>query len=248
MDVLCVIAYKFAPVADAFTLYYSNAVISLIFESIAFRRWPQRLHILAVAMTIIGIVIVSRPPILFGHITDGSKIGANGNSSSEKDVENESSGHTRFLGCSLAIAAAVTTSVWMTFSRRIEQMNVAFVTFLQSLVPVIGYGLMFKMITKEEFCISGNLVALSLLCLNYCLNLPMLNVCLTLEPSYIVTSVRCLATVTSYAIQIASGSRPPWYTFLGASLIASSVLIVSYTKWKDSTQTEVHLHMTDNNQ
>ena len=57
-------------------------------------------------MTIIGIVIVSRPPILFGHITDGSKIGANGNSSSEKDVENESSGHTRFLGCSLAIAAA----------------------------------------------------------------------------------------------------------------------------------------------
>ena len=40
--VLSLSAYKFAPVADAFTLYYSNAVFSLVLESFAFRVYPQK--------------------------------------------------------------------------------------------------------------------------------------------------------------------------------------------------------------
>ncbi|XP_063718065.1 uncharacterized protein LOC134845126 isoform X2 [Symsagittifera roscoffensis] len=181
--VLSLSAYKFAPVADAFTLYYSNAVFSLVLESFAFRVYPQKLHILAIFLTLLGIITVSQPPFIFNHFQSDSAESA--------ESQNDTLVDTRFLGCVLAVAAAITTSVWMLFLRRIENLNITFITFLQALVPVLGYNVFGAFASnKETFCIKGNLFAMSLLCINYCVNLPLLNLCLKLEPSYIVTSVR----------------------------------------------------------
>ena len=107
-----------------------------------------RLHILAIFLTLLGIITVSQPPFIFNHFQSDSAESA--------ESQNDTLVDTRFLGCVLAVAAAITTSVWMLFLRRIENLNITFITFLQALVPVLGYNVFGAFASnKETFCIKG---------------------------------------------------------------------------------------------
>ena len=115
-------------------------------------------------LAIFGIITVSQPPFVIDYISSlvTSSDSAKSLETAASDLDDKAKEAAakddeyprRFFGCILAILAAVTTSVWMAFFRRIKKANVFFITFLQALAPVMAYVVYFNA-AGTSFCITG---------------------------------------------------------------------------------------------
>lgn len=89
------LAVRYSELSDVITIAYTRVIWTIIFSSIAYREKPAMVTLLALPMTLSGVVLVTQPPFLFR---------------SRAEV-NEKSDGLRYLGFIFACCSAITSSI-----------------------------------------------------------------------------------------------------------------------------------------
>lgn len=204
-------AVKLMPLADASVIVFSVPVVVAVFARIFLKEPCGLFHYFTLFLTMIGVIMITRPPFLFGH----------------------SSKHYNFLGPLAALSSTVFGAIVYILLRLLKNLHYS--------VILVCFGIYTILQSSTMSWISGNLcwpkcgserllvVALGVLSFSGQL---FLTIAAQLEEAGLVAIARTVDVVFAFMWQIIFfGEIPNVFSILGAILVVTSVILIGLRKW-----------------
>jgi len=203
------------PLADASTIHFASPVFVAIFAYFMLKEPLTLLQGITGIITLIGVVIISKPEFIFG-------------SESEKIYEN------RLLGSILSAVGALSAAFSMICLRKLKTTPASVVVMWYSATVIVS-GFVILVILDELVWPTGRwtwplLVAIGLCGIG---DQYFLTIALQHESAGPVSVTRTFNIVLSFVWEVALLSEIiEWTSVMGACLVSSCVIVLALVKWK----------------
>lgn len=251
---LLYMSMRFIPLADASTIIYSSPIYTTILACIFLKESCSIIHIVAIIISMVGALIVSRPTFMFPRYADA----ANATSSvgvaidySNYEFKNSTTPDgeviDRTIGIPMAFGAAMGTTLVMIMMRRMPETPSAVIVNAYS-VTIFVCGIIYLVIVNYLFhdssFASGIIVPVNsidyawLFCNGICGVLSQIayTASLKIEEAGVVSLARTFQIVCAFTFQaiLLKSEKIYWTSILGAILIVLSVSACAIKKIIDS--------------
>lgn len=235
-------SYRLLPLADASTIVFSAPVYTSFFAWIILKETCAFIHIINIVITIIGVLLVSKPSFLFP-----TPVGVYANETltfnSNQTLIEEPDNHARVTGSLIALSAAICASLVFINIRKMPKTSAPVVINAFSVIAIIC-GAIYELIMSnffpnsmfasgiglpetpsEYFWLLGNGVCGILGQLT-------LTVSLKLEEAGLVSLARTIEIVCAFIFQsvFLRDEKIDWTSYLGAVLVIIAVCISAINK------------------
>lgn len=204
-------AVKLMPLADASVIVFSVPVVVAVFARIFLKEPCGLFHYFTLFLTMIGVIMITRPPFLFG----------------------QSSKHYNFLGPLAALSSTVFGAIVYILLRLLKNLHYSVIlvcfgvyTILQSTtMSWISGSLCWPKCGSERFLV----ISLGVLSFS---GQMFLTLAAQLEEAGLVAIARTVDVVFAFMWQIIFfGEIPNVFSILGAILVVTSVILIGLRKW-----------------
>ncbi|XP_076343644.1 solute carrier family 35 member G1-like [Tachypleus tridentatus] len=221
-SVLMYNSLNFLPLGNATCLIMTESVLTTIFAYIILREKVHLMDLLAIALSMTGIILVCRPPFIF-------------------DNENNVNTSNQVIGSLMALGSSVFNALSQVITRKIMYIHYSVVIFQYSLLQIILLGI--YMFTRAENILSEcgttscYVLAIgitSFLCQYFIIN------ALFVEDAGCVSLIRSFQIVLAFIYQVVLlGEVVTLLSGLGAVFITSAVVIKACLKWYTENPTKI---------
>ncbi|GAB6026494.1 hypothetical protein CHUAL_012919 [Chamberlinius hualienensis] len=207
-------AFQHMPLADASVIVFSAPVFVTIFARIFLKEYCSPAHIVSIVITLIGVVLISRPPFLF-HVNDSSYSAPN------------------LLGSLYALAGTVCSANVYVLIRKLKSLHYAVIMATFATIGITMSQTTSLIVGKTCIpCPFEERVYLLILGLFSFLGQVLLTKSLQLEQAGPVSICRTADIVFAFVWQVIFlGEVPNVSSVIGAFLVTSSVLVMGVRKW-----------------
>jgi len=211
------------PLGDATTLRFTEPIFVGIFAFLILREPCGILQVFTSIITVVGVVIMGRPPFLFGD------------NSTTYDINS-------IIGISLALGSSLLASFISITMRKLQKTPPPITIFWFSLTGIL-YGLATtpifgKLIWPTQLRTWLLLAGLSFFVI---INQLFLTLSLKYEKANPVAIVRSSSIVLAFVYQITiMDEMAQWTSFLGAAIILGCVIVVGVAKWYEDSENSQH--------
>ncbi|CAF1019085.1 unnamed protein product [Adineta steineri] len=235
------IALDYAELSDVTTLFYTKVVWTVVFSIFIYRERPSISILVALPLTITGVVFVTRPSFLFS-------------SSSNSSVNN----NHRLIGLSLSIIGAITSSTnilvfkrLVSTSKNIKPSVITFQYCLAVFILLIINQLYRKFILDTgltiNYVISWRYILASVVCLTIIAVNLLVQKAMKRENPSIFTLLGSSDIIFALILQnIFTTKRSDLFTLLGSALVICSVVIIGLSKILNEQPSHQKVQLMDN--
>lgn len=211
-------AFRHMPLADASVIIFSTPVFVAIFARVFLKEQCSTFNVITIILTLIGVVLITRPPFLFGD---------------EENTERHGNKNYDIWGPVAAISSTLFGANVYILLRALKGLH-----FSVIMTNFGAFALVYTLIvctSIKALCWPGTgkdrwlVVVLGILSF---LGQILLTLSLQLEQAGPVAIARCADIVFAFIWQIAFfGETPTGFSLLGALLVVSSVILTALKKW-----------------
>lgn len=216
LSMCCVFtAFNMIPIGDATTIYFSSPVLVTVFAYFLLDEPFRFIQFATCVLTVVGVGFISKPEFLFGKQTDI---------------------HYPYMlfGQTLAIVAAITSSITLINLRRLKTTPAAVVVFWFAASIVFFGGIaLFLLGTYKPFDLT-DLLCTGLLCtigLMSVLEQYFLTLALQHEDATTISVTRSFNIVLAFLWEVVIfDGIVTWTSIVGAVLVSACILLLSFSK------------------
>lgn len=216
LSMCCVFtAFNMIPIGDATTIYFSSPVLVTVFAYFLLDEPFRFIQFATCVLTVVGVGFISKPEFLFGKQTDI---------------------HYPYMlfGQTLAIVAAITSSITLINLRRLKTTPAAVVVFWFAASIVFFGGIaLFLLGTYKPFDLT-DLLCTGLLCtigLMSVLEQYFLTLALQHEDATTISVTRSFNIVLAFLWEVVIFDEiVTWTSIVGAVLVSACILLLSFSK------------------
>lgn len=204
-------AIRHMPLADASVIVFSVPVVVAIFARIFLKEPCGLFHYFTLFLTMLGVLMITKPPFLFGHSTK----------------------HYNFLGPLAALSSTVFAAIVYILLRALKDLHFSVIMVCFATYSVLQTSTMAWATGNLCWpkCGSERLLVVSLGVLSFSGQM-LLTIAAQLEEAGLVAIARTVDVVFAFMWQIIFFDEiPNVFSILGALLVTSSVVLIGLRKW-----------------
>ena len=231
------LSYLYIPLPDLTTVRYTQVIWTALLAMLIFHERIAIPTILAIILTIIGVVCVAQPTFLFDSNSRMKNI-------NQTDISNEQSNKSsRFLGLILALACALSISGSIVLNKKllvlkIPQSILMFHFSLLNLVILILNQLRNRFILQiysHQTMFTGKYYIAASVALIQLFSSTITQKAIKLEHPSLISVVQSSDILFAIALQnLFTSEKSNWLILLGSTLVTTSIFLVGGHKlWKD---------------
>ncbi|XP_050435629.1 solute carrier family 35 member G1 [Adelges cooleyi] len=204
-------AFRLMPLADASAIVFSVPIVVAVFARIFLKEPCGLFHYFALFLTMIGVIMIARPPILF----------------------NESMEHYNFFGPLAAIVSTIFAAVVYILLRALKDVHFTVTMVCFASYSIIQTSSMAWALDKLSWpkCGTERVLFVTLGLCSFA-GQALLTLAAQLEEAGLVAIARSVDVVFAFAWQIIFFNEiPSLMSVIGAVLVTSSVVLIGLRKW-----------------
>ncbi|KAJ8038030.1 Solute carrier family 35 member G1 [Holothuria leucospilota] len=214
-------AVKYGTIGDTIAIQSNLPIPSSIFGCVFFMEYPRSWHVLLLVINAFGLILVSKPPFLFGSL--------------------EPAHESHFTGSVFALAAVLLTASFQAAARKLAYRNVHDSWLLLSqagFIGILGSCIALTMFGKwDKYTTWYNLIIMMFLGFMSFLTLLGTAKGLETESMFIIGILTTISIPLAYFYEILfAGSTPQWYTLTGALISVISTSLIYVTSFEDTDE------------
>jgi len=222
------------PLADASTVIFTSPVFVSLFACICLGELCTWFDVSMISLTVLGVVLVSKPSFGMLEVETVPGHGATGTNS-----------WTNLVGIFCGVCAAMLTALAFIVLRQLKHVHYAVTVFWFSSVLAAFGGVL--TIALDGFTLPNTwLTVIQCLGIGVCgfMGQILLTKALQLENAGPVAVARTLDIVLSFLYQIIFlHDAPDWMSYLGSALVVACVVLTALRRWYNETKGKREAHM-----
>jgi drug/metabolite transporter (DMT)-like permease len=236
------LSYRFIPLPDLTTFRYTQVIWTAILAMIIFRERISIPTIMAIILTLIGVVCVAQPTFLFNNYQNST----NKSEIIEKksnDADLESNKSYRYLGLCLALSCAFSISASIVLNKKLLVLKIpqSILMFQYSVLCLIilfinhlRHRFILHMYSNQtmftwQFILASSVLSIQLL------SSTLTQKAIKLEHPSVISVVQSSDILFAIILQnLFANVKSNWLVILGSALVTASIFLVGIHKlWKD---------------